>query len=323
MNQELRKQALNLLLNKKNSFNVKRFRLLSENHPVKMFFNSDIFKDCCCNNEKFYRIKNNIDCAPLCPVCGNSIKFELSTSSYHRFCSCRCTQLDKDVREKNKQTNMILYGVTNGALAQKSKEKYKETSLRRYGSTNYFSSDIGKKKIKESIIKKYGVDNCRKSNSIKLKSIETCREKYGVDYPQQKRDIRLKSQQKYTYYNQNFDSGLELYYYIYLTDNSITFEYSPNICFDYLDNNGKQHKYFPDFIVNDIITEIKGNHFFENGKMINPYDRSMDDLYESKHQCMINNHVRILTENDLKDVLDYVNLKYGKDFIKQFKNDKE
>ena len=34
--------------------------------------------------------------------------------------------------------------------------------------------------------------------------------------------------------------------------------------------------------------------FDENGKMINPFDRSMDDLYEAKHQCMIKNNINIL-----------------------------
>ena len=45
---------------------------------------------------------------------------------------------------------------------------------------------------------------------------------------------------------------------------------------------------------------MKGNHFFDGDKMINPYDRTQDELYEAKHQCMIKNNIIILKENDIK-----------------------
>ena len=44
--------------------------------------------------------------------------------------------------------------------------------------------------------------------------------------------------------------------------------------------------------------------FFENkdsnGKLINPFDRTQDGLYEAKHQCMLNNGVIILKVEDIK-----------------------
>ena len=46
--------------------------------------------------------------------------------------------------------------------------------------------------------------------------------------------------------------------------------------------------------------EVKGDQFFDGDKMINPYDRSQDGLYEAKHQCMIKNNIIILKENDIK-----------------------
>lgn len=30
--------------------------------------------------------------------------------------------------------------------------------------------------------------------------------------------------------------------------------------------------------------------------MINPYNRSLDDLAEAKHQCMIKNNIKIITD---------------------------
>ena len=52
--------------------------------------------------------------------------------------------------------------------------------------------------------------------------------------------------------------------------------------------------------------------------MINPYDRSQDDVYEAKHKCMVENDVEIIT--DYSEYLNYVNIKYGKDYLRKFKN---
>lgn len=43
--------------------------------------------------------------------------------------------------------------------------------------------------------------------------------------------------------------------------------------------------------------------------MCNPFDHSQDALYEAKHQCMLNNNVRILKEIDYKFAIDYFNTK--------------
>ena len=53
--------------------------------------------------------------------------------------------------------------------------------------------------------------------------------------------------------------------------------------------------------------------------MINPYDRTQDDLYEAKRQCIINHNVKIIT--DCSEYLDYVNNKYTADFLPLFKKD--
>ena len=57
--------------------------------------------------------------------------------------------------------------------------------------------------------------------------------------------------------------------------------------------------------------------------MINPYKRNKytpeelkmrDDIMEAKHQCMIENNIKILT--DCSIYIKYVNQKYGKKFLK-------
>ena len=53
--------------------------------------------------------------------------------------------------------------------------------------------------------------------------------------------------------------------------------------------------------------------------MINPFDRSLDGQYEAKHQCMITNSVKIIT--DCSEYIRYVNEKY-KDRIVEVLNKK-
>ena len=125
---------------------------------------------------------------------------------------------------------------------------------------------------------------------------------------------------KYTYNKIKFDSSWEIAYYIWLKDHNIDFEYQPDISFEYEYNN-KKHRYYPDFLVEDEIQEIKGTHFFENcdsnNKMICPYNRDLDDFIEAKHQCMIKNNIKIIT--DCTEYLNYIKNTYGNDYIKQFK----
>lgn len=63
--------------------------------------------------------------------------------------------------------------------------------------------------------------------------------------------------------------------------------------------------------------------FNENGILIDPYDRSKDDIAIAKQQCMIKNNVIILKYEQYKFYLDYVKEKYGKTYIERFKYKKE
>ena len=106
---------------------------------------------------------------------------------------------------------------------------------------------------------------------------------------------------KTKYDNLMFDSNWEVIVYKYCKENNIPCEYQPNITFEYLYNN-EIHQYHPDFLINGKLYEVKGNQFFYNNKMINPYDRSQDELYEAKHQCMIKNDIIILNGDDIKKI---------------------
>ena len=54
--------------------------------------------------------------------------------------------------------------------------------------------------------------------------------------------------------------------------------------------------------------------------MINPYNREQDAIYEAKHRCMAVHGVIIMTFEQLKPILKYIKDKYGRGYIKKFKN---
>ena len=225
--------------------------------------------------------------------------------------------LDK-VKEKIAKTKLEKYGdayFTN-------REKYINTCKEKYNANSIFAVPGIQEKIKETCLKKYGVEYSWQAEQTKEKIKETCLKKYGVEYPMQNHDIRISTQHKYEYNDKKFDSAWELAYYIWLKDHKIDFEYQPDALFTY-NYLGNIHYYHPDFKVNNEYIELKGLHFFEdknpNNKMINPYDRTQDDLYEAKRQCMINHNVKIIT--DCSEYLDYVNNKYTADFLPLFKKD--
>lgn len=130
----------------------------------------------------------------------------------------------------------------------------------------------------------------------------TCQRLYGTDYYFQSNEMQHTRRKAYKMSNASFDSLPELALYLYalfhnesIIRNPVRFEYE----FD-----GKTHYYFPDFCYNSQLIELKGSHFFEGGRMINPFDRSQDALYEAKHQCALQNNVRILTKKDYQKYID-------------------
>lgn len=94
------------------------------------------------------------------------------------------------------------------------------------------------------------------------------------------------------------DSTYELCWLIYQLDHDIKpIRNDKGYEYEY---EGKKHKYYPDFIVDDIIYEIKG---FETDK----------DLF--KYSSVKDKKLIILKKKDLKNIFNYVNENYGKDYI--------
>lgn len=72
------------------------------------------------------------------------------------------------------------------------------------------------------------MDVCRQAQHA---AQDTMLKRYGVKYSAQNHDIFIKMRRKYQFNGICFDSFPEIAYYIWLTDNNITFQYQPNIQF--------------------------------------------------------------------------------------------
>lgn len=244
---------------------------------------------------------------------------------------------NKETRVKKlKETNMKKYGVEWASQNETIKEKVASTNTSRYGNKCSLHGS-NQPRIEEIFKEKYGFDSPVKNASVKNKIKNTNIARYGAPSPFGARQCIEKGRQ--TYFNRTgyrnpaqnpenhkfhkkryaydglfFDSSWELAYFIWLKDHNIPFEYQRGeLRYEY---DGQIKTYFPDFHVNGQYIEIKGPQFFKNGKMINPWDRTQDGLYEAKRQCMIANNVKIVTDCSL--YLKYLEDVYGKDYLSKF-----
>ncbi len=221
-------------------------------------------------------------------------------------------------KEQAQQTMLERYGGTT-TLTSNLKQNVQQTNIKRYGGVSPMCSTVIVNKLKETYIQNNGGMGFA-SESVLEKYKINYKKKFGVENSSQNPLVRRKQATKYKYENINFDSKPEIAYYIWLKDNNIDFEFQPNVKFEYLYEN-KLYYYIPDFNVENEYIEIKGLQFFKNydinETMINPFDRTQDAKYEAKHQCMIKNNVKILTDTKIYE--NYVKNKYGRTYLDSFK----
>lgn len=224
------------------------------------------------------------------------------------------------VRDKIKETCKIKYGGIAPACSLDIQNKMENTCVEKYDSPFYINSKLGRNIRKEKMINLYGTEHALQNNTIVNEMKENNLIKYGYEWPCQQPHYQRKVKKKFLFENLFFDSNLEIDFYKFLKNNNIIFEYQPNITFEFEYNN-TTHFYNPDFKIDNIIVEIKGLHFFKNKNpndvMICPYHKKDDtpetikmrnELYEAKHQCMINNNVLILTNHiDFEKILNLIN----------------
>ena len=281
-------------------------------------------------------------CSIACSSKDKTVREKYKNTCLNRFGVQNPSQADC-VKRKKRNTTLQTYGVDSPGKSEVIKQKIRTTCLKKYGVDSVFKTNSFKASAKATIKQKYGVEHQCQSDSVKRKITTTHLKRYGVKYPMQsaiiqqkikatmvKRygvensmqntSIRRSASKKYQYKSIMFDSAPELALYIYLKDHNIPFTYQPKTDFCYTFNN-KQHKYMPDFKINDRYVEIKGNHLLdkETNTWVNPWNSDLNELYEAKHQCCLDNNVKILYTNTYMSYVNYVNDKYGKDYLKKFK----
>lgn len=81
--------------------------------------------------EIILRIKFKVEEVPKCKVCGKRVKFlGKSNMLFSQHCSCKCAQLDKEVKEKQKKTCLEKYGVEhNFQIAEEQKKSHSKEAI--------------------------------------------------------------------------------------------------------------------------------------------------------------------------------------------------
>ena len=155
-----------------------------------------------------------------------------------------------------KKTCLEKYGAESPMHVEKFKEKLKQNNLEKYGVEYAFQAKEVKEKIKNSNIKHFGGPNPSCSRAVREKASSTMLSRYGT--------LHVFSQ-KYAVEEQYFDSFPEVCFYLYYVNNNINIKREP-VIFVY-SFNGIDHKYLPDFKVNEQLYELKGNQFLaKDGK---------------------------------------------------------
>ena len=228
----------------------------------------------------------------VCEVCGKEYQLELSENSYNkskykRTCSDECakklTAKNTNKTEKNKKIAMSSKGQTSplkGKIYDKTNNKWIEKI-----DTAIYCKHCGKEIIGE-----------RKNHSA-----------YCSDYCKSfawknNGGLRKNSYKQYKsgwYKGIHCDSSWELALVIYYTEHNLFIERNKQHR-TYIYNN-KSYKYYPDFITDEGLLEVKG---YKSDKWNAKIEQNPD--------------IKVLYKDDMKSYLQYVISKYGSDFIKLY-----
>ncbi len=237
-------------------------------------------------NEKIYWIKNNLNSYPKCPICGNEIKKwkGRNKGGYFKFCSCKCAQVDKNTRDKIKNTCLEKYGVDNAAKAKDIQSKMKNTCLKKYGVTCPLYGEEAKNKTKQTNLKRYGCENGGGSIKAQEKIKNTLLNHFGVD--------SYSKTEKFKNYMHVLMSSEEMQQKIYNTqkkNNSFNKSKSEDLAFELL------KKKYPDII----------HHYKDNNRYpfcCDFYIPSLDLFIECQFGMYHNKRPYIGDFNDLNEI---------------------
>ena len=214
-----------------------------------------------------------------CENCGKVIDGSYGSG---RFCNRHCA---------------TIYGNTH--RPKRSAESKKKTSISVKNSIKCQIAAERSRKIYhcKQCNKEFSISDIRDING-RLYCSKECKHKYLSEHTGGYREGSGRGKQGW-YKGIHCDSSWELAYLVYHLDHNLYIERCKEKRY-YVWNN-KQHTYYPDFITNDGIIEIKGYS---------------TDQWKSKEEQ--NPDVIVLYKDDMKLYLDYVINTYGTDFIKLY-----
>ena len=223
----------------------------------------------------------------ICPKCGNEYEVlktecEIKRGDYKKYCSLTCAN------------SHIISQETRNKISQslKTSDKANEAAQKSY--KTYYCKKCGKPFKMNATRNTHGRTFCS----------EECRKEYfgGIHYTViGGYQIGAGSCKKGWYKGIYCDSSWELAYLLYHLDNNIPIKR----CEDYreYEYNGKIYRYYPDFIVDEKVVEIKGR---------------TDDKWQAK--ISQNPDIEVLYNKEIKPYLDYAIQTYGKDFTRLYEN---
>lgn len=275
----------------------------------------------------------------FCRACGTK------RAAFEKYGVVNVFQLES-VKEKATETLFKHYAVTNASKSNIIQNRIKQTCLKNYGvdvpaksvqviekmKNTRYTKNFGKfrssdeiEKMQNTCLEKYGMKACWNRSDVKEQQEKTFLEKYGskcylhtnaykekmielhgADNPNYCEDIEVNRFRKYYYDGTNFDSSWELAYYIWLKDHNIQFSFHRSLTYFEYEYACKIHRYYPDFILDDKIVEIKSPYLLR-------LMQTKGTIDEAKYNCMKSHNVVIIS--DCQKYVNYVENKYGKDFL--------
>ncbi len=132
----------------------------------------------------------------VCKICPNTVKWDYSNKRWRIYCSQQCAVLDKpSQREKQKQTNLIKYGVETSTKNKSVVARQRLTNIRKYGKPSFLCTNEGRAKTMQTMLEKYGVEYSGQSQIKKEKTKQTWLEKYNTENVFVNKEVRAKTVQ--------------------------------------------------------------------------------------------------------------------------------
>lgn len=233
-----------------------------------------------------------------CQYCGNDYKINIRHNTfikgfYNKTCSSECAH---KLTIQNTDWNIAKQKISNSLKGKSSWIKGKQY-INGQWVTNPNYKEILNCPICGKEYKNNGSKYCSKECSDKGRSINLSKALKGKCG-----GLRPNAYKKYKsglYHGIHCDSSWELAFVIYCEEHNINVIRNHKYLTYIYDN--KEYKYYPDFIINEQLYEIKG---YENDKAKAKHEQHPEVIYLDKQK--------------MQKYLDYVITKYGKDFIKLY-----